>query len=94
VWLSEICIYSRCGSRQRIGADHYSAINQLSGGSKTLWLSRAHCEAFLVRSANGGVVAEAEAGEIVDRILDVLAHGAASLSRMDDVAAAAPVCLL
>jgi hypothetical protein len=36
----------------------------------------------------GGVVVEADAREIVDRILGVLAQGAASLSRMDDVAAA------
>ena len=70
------------------------SVDSREGGTDLLWLSRAHCEAFLVRSANGGVVAEAEAGEIVDRILDVLAHGAASLSRMDDVATAAPVCLL
>jgi hypothetical protein len=68
--------------------DCAAAINQLSGGSKAHWLSRAYSEAFLVRSANGGVVVEAEAGEIVDRILDVLAQGAASLTRMDDVAAA------
>ena len=39
-------------------------------------------------SKNGGVVVEADATEIVDRILGVLAQGAASLSRMDDVAAA------
>jgi len=68
--------------------DCAAAINQLSGGSKAHWLSRAYSEAFLVRSANGGVVVEAEAGEIVDRILDVLAQGAASLSGMDAVAAA------
>jgi hypothetical protein len=68
--------------------DCAAAINQLSGGSKAHWLSRAYSEAFLVRSANGGVVVEAEAGEIVDRILDVLAQGAASLSSMDAVAAA------
>ena len=68
--------------------DCAAAVNQLSGGSKAHWLSRAYSEAFLVRSANGGVVVEAEAGEIVDRILDVLAQGVASLSRMDDVEAA------
>ena len=68
--------------------DCAAAINQLSGGSKAHWLSRAYSEAFLVRSADGGVVVEAEAGEIVDRILDVLAQGAASLSSMDAVAAA------
>src|SRR5712691_9553983 len=68
--------------------DCAAAINQLSGGSKAHWLARAYSGAFLVRSATGGVVVEADAGEIVDRILDVLAQGAASLSRMDDVTAA------
>src|SRR5439155_1084658 len=65
-----------------------AAVNQLSGGSKAHWLARAYSEAFLVRSGNGGVVVEADTAEIVDRIVDVLAQGAASLSRMDDVAAA------
>ncbi len=68
--------------------DCAAAINQLSGGSKAHWLSRAYSEAFLVRSADGGVLVEAGAGDIIDRILDVLAQGAASLSRMDAVAAA------
>ena len=68
--------------------DCAAAVNQLSGGSKAHWLARAYSEAFLVRSATGGVVVEAEAGDIVDRILDVLAQGAASLSSMDDVTAA------
>jgi hypothetical protein len=68
--------------------DCAAAVNQLSGGSKAHWLSRAYSEAFLVRSADGGVVVEADASEIVDRILDVLAQGAASLTSMDAVAAA------
>jgi hypothetical protein len=68
--------------------DCAAAVNQLSGGSKAHWLSRAYSEAFLVRSAGRGVVVEAEAGEIIDRILEVLAQGAASLSSMDAVAAA------
>jgi hypothetical protein len=68
--------------------DCAAAINQLSGGSKAHWLSRAYSEAFLLRSAEGGVVVEAEAGEIIDRILDVLSQGAASLTRMDAVEAA------
>ena len=67
--------------------DCAAAINQLSGGSKAHWLARAYSGAFLVRSARGGVVVEVDATEIVDRILGVLAQGAASLSRMDDVAA-------
>jgi hypothetical protein len=65
-----------------------AAINQLSGGSKAHWLARAYSSAFLVRAADGGVVVEADRTEIVDRILEVLAQGAASLSRMDEVEAA------
>jgi hypothetical protein len=68
--------------------DCAAAINQLSGGSKAHWLARAYSGAFLVRAADGGVVVEADSTEIVDRILDVLAQGATSLSRMDDVEAA------
>ena len=66
--------------------DCAAAINQLSGGSKAHWLARAYSTAFLVRSTHGGVVVEASATEIVDRILDVLAQGATSLAQMDDVA--------
>jgi hypothetical protein len=68
--------------------DCAAAINQLSGGSKAHWLARAYSGAFLVRAADGGVVVEADSTEIADRILDVLAQGAASLTRMDDVEAA------
>jgi hypothetical protein len=66
--------------------DCAAAINQLSGGSKAHWLARAYSGAFLVRPP-GGVVVEVEPTEIVDRILGVLAQGATSLSRMDDVGA-------
>jgi hypothetical protein len=66
--------------------DCAAAVNHLSGGSKAHWLSRAYSNALLVRSANGVVVVEADAMEIVDRILGVLAQGAASLSSMDAVA--------
>jgi hypothetical protein len=68
--------------------DCAAAINQLSGGSKAHWLARAYSSAFLVRAADGGVVVEADSTELVDRILDVLAQGATSLSRMDEVQAA------
>jgi hypothetical protein len=68
--------------------DCAAAINQLSGGSKAHWLARAYSGAFLVRAADGGVVVEADSTEIVDRILEVLAQGATSLSRMDEVEAA------
>jgi hypothetical protein len=64
--------------------DCAAAINQLSGGSKAHWLARAYSDAFLVRSAEGGVVVEADETEIVSRILAVLAQGATSLSRMED----------
>jgi hypothetical protein len=66
--------------------DCAAAINQLSGGSKAHWLARAYSGALLVPSARGGVVVEVDATEIVDRILGVLAQGATSLTRMDDVA--------
>ncbi len=65
-----------------------AAIHQLSGGSKAHWLSRAFSGALLIRSAEGGAVVEANVGEIVDRILDVLEQAGASLFRMDDVAVA------
>jgi hypothetical protein len=65
--------------------DCAAAVNQLSGGSKAHWLARAYSEAFMVRSANGGVVVEADATEIVERVLGVLAQAVVSLSRMDDV---------
>jgi hypothetical protein len=68
--------------------DCAAAINQLSGGSKAHWLARAYSGAFMVRSADGAVVVEVDAKEIVDRILDVLAQGASSLARMDEVEAA------
>jgi hypothetical protein len=66
--------------------DCAAAVNQLSGGSKAHWLARAYSGAFLMRSADGGTVLEADAAEIIDRILTVLAQGAASLARMEDVA--------
>jgi hypothetical protein len=68
--------------------DCAAAINQLSGGSKAHWLARAFSAAFLVRAADGGVIVQADAADIVDRILDVLLQGASSLSRMDEVEAA------
>jgi hypothetical protein len=67
--------------------DCAAAVNQLSGGSKAHWLARAYSGAFLMRSADGGTVLEANATEIIDRIITVLAQGVASLSRMEEVAA-------
>jgi hypothetical protein len=60
--------------------DCAAAINELSGGSKAHWLSRAFSQAFLVRPSAGGVVVEASAAEIVDRLLAVLAQASASLA--------------
>lgn len=68
--------------------DCAAAINQLSGGSKAHWLSRAYSSAFLMRGADGGVIVEASASEIVDRILGVLAQARASLTSAENVTAA------
>ena len=65
-----------------------TAIHQLSGGSKAHWLSRAFSSALLIRSTEGGAIVEANVGEIVGRILDVLEQAGASLFSIDDVAAA------
>jgi len=70
--------------------DCAAAINQLSGGSKAHWLARAYSTAFLVRATDGGVVVEASASEIVDRILDVLAQAKSSLSSVEGLAPQTP----
>jgi hypothetical protein len=62
--------------------DCVAAVNQLSGGSKAHWLSRAYSQAFLMRSTADRVVEEATIGEIVDRLVDVLVQGVASLTQM------------
>jgi hypothetical protein len=67
--------------------DCAAAINQLSGGSKAHWLARAYSGAFLVRATDGGVVVEASATEIVDRILDVLAQARTSVMRIESPSA-------
>jgi hypothetical protein len=73
-----------------------AAINELSGGSKAHWLSRAFSQAFLVRPTAGGIVVEASAAEIVDRLLAVLAQARVSLAgmgaeRADSAYSGAPV---
>jgi hypothetical protein len=68
--------------------DCAAIVNQLSGGSKAHWLSRAFSQAFLVRATGGGVVVEASSGEIVERLLDVLSQASASVAQITDVAAA------
>lgn len=56
-------------------------VNQLSGGSKAHWLARKFSEAFLMRSESGQAVAGAAPGEIVERLIGVLAQAVASLSK-------------
>jgi len=68
--------------------DCAAAINELSGGSKAHWLSRAYSGALLVRSHNGGAIVEASVAEIVDRIVDVLTQACESLAQMDSAGAA------
>ena len=68
--------------------DCAAAINELSGGSKAHWLSRAFSQAFLVRGPGdgvGGVVTEASPADIVDRLLAVLAQANTSLASMDPI---------
>jgi hypothetical protein len=63
-----------------------ATINQLSGGSKAHWLSRAYGDAFLVvpEDARGAPAAASEVGApvIVERILSVLTEAQASLAAM------------
>jgi hypothetical protein len=66
--------------------DCAAAINELSGGNKSHWLSRAYSSALLVRSIDGEAVVEADAGEIVRRVLDVLEQARQSLISMDTAA--------
>jgi hypothetical protein len=68
--------------------DCAALVNQLSGGSKAHWLSRAFSQAFLVRPADGAVVVEASSAEIVERLLEVLSQASVSVSQITDVAAA------
>jgi hypothetical protein len=74
--------------------DCAAAINQLSGGSKAHWLSRAYSTAFLMRGPDGGVIVEVRASEIVERILAVLAQARASLTSGENVTATADMAPL
>lgn len=74
------------------------AVNELSGGSKQHWLSRAFSRAFLVsvpgasRAAGGDPVTEVSPADIVERLLAVLAQARESLATMEplDTVATAP----
>lgn len=61
------------------------AVNELSGGSKAHWLSKAFSGAFLISTPADGdreLVVEAPAGEIVDRLLAVIAQAHVSLMQV------------
>ena len=58
-------------------------VRQLSGGSKAHWVSRAYSQAFLIRSTTDALVEEADVGEILDRLIDVLEQATAALSQED-----------
>jgi hypothetical protein len=66
--------------------DCAAAVNELSGGSKAHWLSRAYSAALLVRAADGEAVVEADVVEIVFRVLDVLDQGRRSIAGADAAA--------
>jgi hypothetical protein len=61
-------------------------INQLSGGSKAHWLARSFSEAFLKRSASGGVIEAVAPHEIAERLIGVLELATSSLSKVEDAA--------
>ena len=63
--------------------DCEAAVTDLSGGSKSHWLSRAYSEAVLVR-ANGQAIASADVGDIVGRIIGVLERAVRSLTDVRD----------
>jgi hypothetical protein len=63
--------------------DCATLVNQLAGGSKAHWLSRAYSQALLVRSSAGRAVEEANIADIVDRIIDVLGRAVGALSQAD-----------
>jgi len=72
-------------------ADVASTVNELSGGSKAHWLSKAFSAAFLVSTPGGAdreLLVEAPAAEIVDRLLGVIGQARASLTQV--AAGAAP----
>ena len=64
-------------------SDVSSTVNELSGGSKSHWLSKAFSAAYLIATPAGGdreLLVEAPPAEIVARLLDVIAQARASLA--------------
>lgn len=70
--------------------DCEAAVRQLSGGSKTHWVSRAYSDALLVRTTAGHAAEVADLAVIVDRMLDVLHRAAEALAGSGPVRAAEP----
>jgi len=64
-------------------------IHELSGGSKAHWLARSFSEAFLMRSADGQAMEEADPVELVQRLVGVLERAVTTLSNMGEVTVAA-----
>jgi hypothetical protein len=76
---------------RRWQSDVASTVNELSGGSKAHWLSKAFSAAYMIATPAGGdreLVVEAPPTEIVARLLDVVAQARASLALV--AAGAAP----
>lgn len=81
----------RASAAIRAWQAHCAAIvNQLSGGSKAHWLSRAFSEALLVRSSTGAAVEESTVAHIVDRLVSVLERARQSLLELGTAAVASP----
>ena len=66
--------------------DCATLVSDLSGGSKAHWLSRAHSEAFLIRSPDGRAIGDAPIAEIVGRLVGVLGQARLSLTQAGDSA--------
>src|ERR1051326_8652758 len=65
--------------------DCAAPVNELSGGSKAHWLSRAFSAAFLISTPPHGdrvLVVEVPASEIVDRLLGVIDQAQMSLTQV------------
>jgi hypothetical protein len=78
---------------RRWQGDVASTVNELSGGSKAHWLSRAFSGAFLIQAPQTGdreLLVEASPAEIVDRLLHVIGQARASLAQVAAGGATAP----
>jgi hypothetical protein len=70
-----------CDPAVRIWQNDCAAlVNELSGGAKSHWLSRAFSNALLVRNADGSAVVSAAPADIASRIVNVLEQAVISMS--------------